>query len=290
VGWLEWFADPPGAAFAPGLRWFRSLLLVHGSVRLWDSYLVEGGHPLHLAMALTITAAAAASLRPRFASAAVFAGLWTVGVEVAVTHGPANHVYAELLLLALFAFLDPDREDEGLLLLCALRWMLALLLFWAGLQKVLYGTYFQAEFLSWMIACRPAFAQALGWLLSGEELARLAAAGGAAIGSGPYRSHNLYLLVASNAVWLAELVLPGMLLLRRTRVLGAVLSAVFVLSIQLVARETMFALLYSQLALLALPGRGYRRIAPVYAVAYAYLVGYLLGLLPADWLLKQGGL
>ena len=98
------------------------------------------------------------------------------------------------------------------------------------------------------------------------------------------------LVLASNSVWLAELVLPAMLLWQRTRVLGAVASALFVFSIQLVARETMFALLYSQLALLVLPGRGYRRIAPVYVVAYAYLVGYLLGILPADWLTKRGGL
>jgi hypothetical protein len=98
------------------------------------------------------------------------------------------------------------------------------------------------------------------------------------------------LLLASNAVWVAELVLPALLLFPRTRVLGAALSALFVLSIQLVARETMFALLYSQLALLALPGRGYRRLAPLYVLAYAWLAGSLVGWLPADWLIKRGGL
>ena len=72
--------------------------------------------------------------------------------------------------------------------------------------------------------------------------------------------------------------------------IGAAAAALFVLSIQLVAREVMFGLLYSQLVLLTLPGRGFRRIAPIYALAYAYLVGYLLGILPADWILKRGGL
>ncbi len=141
-----------------------------------------------------------------------------------------------------------------------------------------------------MIAWRPAFAQALGWILPAEELARLSAAGGVAIGSGPYRADSLWLVLASNAVWITELVLPAMLVVRRTRVIGAVLAALFVLSVQLVARETMFGLLYSQLVLLTLPGRAFRRIAPIYAVAYAYLVGYLLGILPADWILKRGGL
>lgn len=269
---------------------FRSLLLVHGSVRLWDRYLVEGGHPLHLVMALTLSLAAVASASRRFAGAAIFAAVWSVGIEVVVTHGPANHVYAELLLLLLFAFLDPERDDEATLLLCALRWMVTLLLFWAGMQKLAYGTYFQGEFLSWMIAWRPAFADALGWILPAEELARLSAAGGVAIGSGPYRADSVWLVLASNAVWITELVLPVMLVVRRTRVIGAVLAVLFVLSVQLVAREVMFGLLYSQLVLLTLPGRSFRRIAPVYAVAYAYLIGYLLGILPADWILKRGGL
>jgi hypothetical protein len=290
AGWLEWFADPPGTAFASSLMAFRSLLLVHGAVRVWDAARVSGGHPLHLAIAVVLTAAAAGSVSRRFARPAVFAAVWAVLVEVAVTHGPANHVYLELLLLALYALLDPERGDEAVLLACALRWMVVLLLCWAGLQKVLYGTYFRAEFLCWMIAARPAFAQALGFLVSAEELSRLVSAGAQAVGSGPYRSDAWLLLAASNAVWIAELVLPALLLVRRTRVWGAWLGAAFVLSIQLVAREAMFGLLYSQLVLLALPDTGYRRLVPVYALAYAYLAGHLLGLLPADWILKRGAL
>lgn len=291
-GWLEAFADPvgAGAGIDASLRAFRLLLLVHGAVRLWDRYLVEGGHPLHLAMALVLTLAAAASILPRFAGAAVFAALWVVGVEVAVTHGPANHVWAELMLLGLFALLDPSRDDEALWLVCTLRWMVALLLFWAGVQKLLYGGYFRAEFLCWMIADRPAFAIALGWLLPADELARLTSASATAVGSGPYRTSSLPLILASNAVWLAELVLPALLFVRRTRMLGAVAATLFVLSIQLVAREVMFGLLYSQLVLLTLPGDGYRRIAPLYAAAYAYLALGLLGLVPLDWLVKRGGL
>jgi hypothetical protein len=287
--WLEWFADPPGTAFADSLIAFRTLLLVHGAVRVWDAARV-GGHPLHVAIAVVLTAAAAASLRRGLARPAVFAGVWAVLVEVAITHGPANHVYLELLLLAAYALLDPERGDEAVLLACVLRWMVALLLFWAGLQKLLYGTYFRAEFLCWMIAQRPAFADALGFLLPADELARLAAAGAQAVGSGPYRTHAWLLIAASNAVWIAELALPALLLFRRTRVWGAWLAAAFVLSIQLVAREAVFGLLYSQLVLLVLPGRGYRRIAPLYAAAYAYLVLHLLGLAPADWILKRGAL
>jgi hypothetical protein len=243
-----------------------------------------------VAIALVLSLAAAASLSRRYARPAVFAGMWAVLVEVAVTHGPANHVWLELMLLSLYVLLDPERDDESVLLACALRWLVALLLAWAGLQKVLYGTYFHAEFLCWMIAQRPAFAQALGFLLPEGELARLVAAGAQAVGSGPYRSDAWLLVAASNAVWIAELALPALLLVRRTRVAGAWLAAAFVLSIQLVAREAMFGLLYSQLVLLVLPGRGYRRVAPVYALAYAYLAGHLLGLLPADWILKRGAL
>lgn len=290
AGWLELFADPPGSAFAASLRAFRFLLLAHGAVRLWDRFSVESGHLLHLLMALSLTLALAAVTRPRWSRAAVWIALWTVGVEIAITHGPANHVWAEGMLLGLFALLDPDDPQESEWLLCALRWMVALLLFWAGLQKVLYGTYFRGEFLCWMIAQRPAFATALSWVVPADEVARLLEAGGRAVGSGPYRTDSVVLLLGSNAVWIAELVLPAMLLWRRSRVVGAVLAALFVLSIQLVAREVMFGLLYSQLVLLNLPGKGFRRIAPVYAAAYAYLALSLLGWVPADWLVKRGGL
>lgn len=288
--WIAWFADPAGSGLASSLLAFRTLLLVHAAVRVWDRYLVESGHSLHLLMALVLTLSAAASLSRRFDRAALYAAVWTVGVEIATTHGVANHVFLELMLLGLFAFLDPDREEEAELLGAALRWMVVLLLFWAGVQKLLYGTYFRGEFLSWMISVRPAFAQALGLVLPAQEVARLVEAGGLEVGSGPYRTDSLVLVAASNAVWIAELVLPVMLVVRRTRVIGAVLSALFVLSIQLVAREAMFGLLYSGLVLLVLPGRGFRRLAPLYAVAYAYLVGYLLGVLPAGWILKAGGL
>ena len=110
AGWLEWFADPPGSGYAASLLAFRALLLLHATVRVWDSYLVEGEQTLHLAMAMVLTIATAASFSRRFDRPAIFAAAWTVGVQVAVTHGLANHVYAELLLLILYAFLDPNRE------------------------------------------------------------------------------------------------------------------------------------------------------------------------------------
>ena len=123
-----------------------------------------------------------------------------------------------------------------------------------------------------------------------EEVARLVAAGALEVGSGPYRTDGLILILASNGVWIAELVLPVLLLLRRTRLLGAILAALFVLSVQLVAREVMFGLLYSQLVLINLPGAGYRRVAPIYALFYAYLAASLMGWVPSDWLVKRGGL
>ncbi|MGH0030209.1 MAG: hypothetical protein ACQGVC_10490 [Myxococcota bacterium] len=289
TGWLELFRDPPGSAIAASLCAFRLLLLVHGAVRLWDRYLVESGHALHLAMACVLTLAACAAARPRFGRAAVWAGLWTVAIEIAVTHGVANHVWAEGMLLGLFALLDPEQEDEAVWLLCALRWMVALLLLWAGLQKLLYGTYFRAEFLCWMIAQRPAFATALGGFVAADELARLTSLDPTGLGAGPFRTDSVWLILGSNAVWIAELVLPAMLVPQRLRAVGAVLAALFVLSIQLVAREAMFGLLYSQLVLLNLPGNGYRRVAPVYALAYAYMAASLLGWVPNDWIVKRGG-
>lgn len=57
----------------------------------------------------------------------------------------------ELLAVAWLAMMNPDREDDALLG-SVLMWMTATVLFYTGLQKVLYGTYFDARFLGFMVA------------------------------------------------------------------------------------------------------------------------------------------
>lgn len=284
----ERLGGPPGAG-AAGLRAFRTLLLVHATVRVWDRARHEE-LAVYLGGTAVLLAAAAVLSATRWAREAMLLALWGLGVEWIVSPAVPNHVHLELGCVALFAVLDVDDEADRGLLLASLRWVAVVVFFAAGLQKVLYGTYFHGELLCWMIAQRPPFAELFGWLLPAGELARLTALDGASPGSGPYRTGAPVLLLLSNAVWMTELALPPLMLWRRTRVPATLAAALFVLAIQLGARETLFALLFSQLCLLLLPREGYRRLVPVYALAYLYLAAFDLRLVPGWFLVRHGRL
>jgi hypothetical protein len=72
---------------------------------------------------------------------------------------------------------------------------------------------------------------------------------------------RLFVLL-SNAVWIAEFVLPFGLLARATRVAAAAAAAALVVAIQLGAREAGFALLFVNLLLLFFPSRVARALLP----------------------------
>jgi hypothetical protein len=286
---IDWLGESDGSG-AASLRLLRVILLVHAGIRVWDRALLEEQQAFFAAEAVVLMLAAAAATRSRFGLLACPAAFWVLSVEVLITDGVANHVFLEWGAVGLFAFLDPDDDAEGELLLCTLRWMTLIVLFYTGLQKVLLGAYFRGELLAWMIAQRPPFEEFFGWMLPTSELVRLGELDGESIGSGPYRAASWQLLVLSNAVWLSELALPFLMAWRPTRIFAALGAAGFVIGLQLGAREVMFALLFSQLCLLMLPRDGYRYAAPLFGFAYLYLAGVLLGLLPGGFLLKESGL
>jgi len=288
----------PGPANARCLQTLRSLVLLHAAVRTWAwaSSMLAATSGLEaattLAFALTMSAAAAATLIPRFGrwAAAVAAGLLTAEL-VSSFPGTPNHVYLEYLCVLLFASLTEDDEVEGPLLLATLRWMTVVVLFYTGLQKLLGGYFVNGEFLVWAVSARDRFGDVFALLLPGGELERIRALDGLTVGSGPYRTHYLPFLIASNAVWVAELVLPVLLVVRNTRVLAAVASIALILAIQVGAREVMFALLFSQLLLLFVDGGISRRTAVVFVAAYLYVLGFLAGVAPGDFLVRgKGGL
>ena len=72
-----------------------------------------------------------------------------------------NHSYLELWVLFLLVFVGRSSRDEGFVLLATLRWMVAIMVFYTGLQKVLHGTYFDAQFLAFQILLKPQFAEVL---------------------------------------------------------------------------------------------------------------------------------
>lgn len=279
-------ADGDPAAARERVDAFRRFLLVYGAARsaLWVAYATADRALLVPALGVMGVAAAlafvprAAFLAPRLALPVVaFQAAWRFPFT-------ANHLYLELLCLAVLAFAGRDGDDDGepVLALAGLRWLAALVLFHTGLQKILYASYWHGDFLAFMAGSQERFGSAFRFLLPADELARLTSLDRKAAGAGPYRVDSWPFLLASNAVVVAELTLPVLLMLRRTRWLGAAGGLALMLGIQVAALEIGFALLFTNLLLLSLPGRWNRQLLPVFAAVLLWAVGASAGWLPGD--------
>jgi len=176
----------------------------------------------------------------------------------------------------------PDRA----LALQGLRWLAAIVLFHTGLQKLLYGHYFHGDFLAFMVGTQERFARLFQFLLPAAEVARLQAIDPWQTGAGPYRTGVAPFVVASNAVVLAELVIPALLIAPRTRLWGAAGAMALMAGIQLGALELGFAVLFLNLLLLSAPQRWARIGLPILAAMLLYALGAAAGWLtgqPQDW-------
>ncbi len=157
-----------------------------------------------------------------------------------------NHAYLELVLCLCAAFLSPDDEGESLLYLRALRWIVVIVLFYSGLQKLVHGYWVGGEYLAFSLGSET-YRKALGWLVAPGELARLAALQGE-VGDGPYRA-GPGLRLAANVTWIAEIALAPALCWRRTRSLALVAALVLLALIEVAAREVFFGLLFATMLL-----------------------------------------
>jgi len=300
---LAWTADPPGRSPAAHLVAFRTLVLAHWTAQSWawvaDPLPVWAAfpRPAIVASALLFTLLLGLSFwRPSAAPGApgrwaCAAGTLLAGWEVAwLLPWTPNHNGLLLAVLGLCAVLDAEDEEEGPLLLQVLRWMTAIVFFYAGLQKAIHGLYFQGEFLSWMVGQgSERWADVFGWVLPGEEVQRLRSYGRFEPGAGPYRGDSLLFVLASNAVWIGEMAIGLAILVRPLRKWAALAAIALTFTIQLAPREFMFALGYTQLLLLSVPGEWNRRLLWPFLLAYAYLLGAALGWVPGALLVKTGG-
>lgn len=294
---FDWTADPPGVTAERHLRAFRVLLLAHWVVQAWAWWVRPLEPPFAFpeiplvaaALALSALLALAFTRHGRLACGLAFP--ITVALASWVFPGTPNHTLLASLLVGLFAWLDLDDGGDSRLLIQTLRWMTAIVFFWAGAQKALNGLYFRGEFLSWMIAhSQDHWAAVFGWFMPGEEIERLRALPRFQTGVGPYRVTSWPFLLVSNGVWIGEIALAGGMLVPRIRRWAALAAIALVVTIQSAPHEWMFALLYSQLLLLFVPGEWNRRLLPLFLVAYAWLLAALAGLAPgAPWLIKAGG-
>ncbi len=267
---LSLAGDDP--AEAGRLRVFRLYLMLHAPFELlWDSLVWESsrayygiafGAGLLLCLGLSFIANRTVLAVRLFAGFHFAAIVWLFPTV-------SNHFFLVFFCLLLLSILDLDRPREALLGLQACRWLTVVVLFYTGVQKLLYGTYFQAQFLSWTIAHDDRFSAAFGTILPISEAQRLAAL---AESAGPFGSEWWPLVAISNFVYLFELIAPVLLLYRPTRSAAVAATACFLVAIEAGAREFLFGCVFLNMLFLFTRKSRYRVLLPLTFVVYAYLL------------------
>ena len=264
-------------------RAFQCFLLLHVAVRtlLWaergDDW-QAGRWLLAAVLAGCAVAGWRDATRARAAAGLAFAAL-TVKL-VASFPGTSNHFFIEYLCIGLLALCDIGVAGERALLLAAARWLTVIVFFYSGLQKVLHGTYFDAQFLGYSISHKESFQALFAWMMPAAELERLRALHAIGPGIGPYAIRAPLALLVSNGTWLFEMLAPAFLVWRRTRAAAALLTLGFVVAIELGARELMFGALFVNLLLLFLDRPWNRALLPFWGAFFAVLFASRIGLLP----------
>ncbi len=189
-----------------------------------------------------------------------------------------NHAYLEALFCALAAFLRTADPAEARLLVRAVRGMVVCIFFYSGLQKLAYGYWVQGQYLAYSLDTA-GFRPVLRALLAPAEFARLAALRGE-VGDGPYRVMSWPLLAVSNGTWVVEMALAPLLVWPRTRAVAAAVGGVFLVGVELGAREVFFGLTFLNATLCFLPVGLHRRLVPIVALVLAALALSRVGVLP----------
>jgi hypothetical protein len=295
--------DPDPALVREKVGAFRSLILLHAAVQSWHWFHWATGSPSAERAAVQVVGAASLYLSGCFALSfwrrgARFAALLALPILLyqMVWHFPhtANHFYLSLwgvAMLACFGSLSADSDEDNALQLQILQWSVLIVLFYSGFQKLVYGSYFQADFLAYQIGTKEIFADLFRHVLPADELTRLRAIDPTQDGAGPYRTTSLALLSISNAVYLAEIALPLALLYRRSRTMAAWLAIAFVGFLQAGAREILFGLLMLSMLLLFLQeGAFNRRLLWSMIALYLYALMASFGVVPGSSLLNPSSL
>jgi hypothetical protein len=262
---------------------FRGCLLALICVELWDRAMRFRGDPTqlhHVALAGVATFAAIFVWRPGRARRSTGLCALVVFIDFAWQFpGSANHQYLQLVCLVLLLLLRDEVDEEVRLLPVLLRWLVVVGLFYAGMQKLAWGYYFDGELLAFTIPENPRFAAVLGLAMPGAELERLSRIV-IQEGAGPFRVDSLLFQLVSNVAYVAEIALPGLLLWPRTRRLAVIATVAYFGAIESAAREVFFGGLMVALVLLYGPASWLRRSLPVFFVGLAILLVTSFGLLP----------
>lgn len=275
--------DADRSAQAAVVRAFTLFLLAHVTVRtlLWAQRADDWVAGRYLMAAGLAACAWIAWRREAHVRAAAVAACAVLAIKFAASFPTtSNHFFIEFLCVALLAFCDPRVAAERALLLSTLRWMTVIVLFYTGLQKVLYGTYFDAQFLGVALGHKASFAWLLGWIVPPEEMARLQDLHPLGAGSGPFAIRSPLAVLASNGVYVFEILTPAALVWRRTRPWAAGAALLVVAAIEAGARELLFGLLFVNLLLLFFARPVNRAVLPASLAVLLALAASRFGLLP----------
>lgn len=202
-------------------------------------------------LAVTLLCAIGSALPPlRALSLGLAAALQALRVVQAFP-ATANHAYLQLVLLVLAALLAGTSAAESAQLLRSCRAITAAVFFHAGLQKLLYATYFDGRMLAVLISKHERYRVAFEPIIGASEVARLASLNAHLPGQGPYVADSVLLTVIANATWLLELGLAALLL--TPIAIAPWLGAGLIILIELGARETVFGAVMLGLLALFLP-------------------------------------
>jgi len=266
-------------AQSSNLYWFRIFALMHAAGRnvLTILLLPADASQGDRVLAVIICACFLGGLHPKFSRWSTRIVLLCVGLQIAVSLPfTPNHWFLEFICLAFLALLDENDQQEGELLLQALRWFIITFFFYSGLQKVFYGYYFNGQFLGYMMVfdfIEDRFASFLRFFMPASEFERLVAIGpDLNNGDGPFSVDSTLFCIVSNGVYVFEMLAPILLLIPRARSLAAILSIVFIITIEAGARELVFGALMINLLLIFLNGAWIKRLFPLFAIVYAYLI------------------
>lgn len=243
--WFDFMARDSSVAAAK-IRTFRTVLFL----------IVAGEQYLHgeTATAFAVLACLAASfVKPLARAASVLTIVLLARIAFGLFPGTANHLYLELIALGCLALVEPDDPADARLLLATFRWITVIVFFYTGLQKLLYGQYFDARFFAYYSAHYEHF-RVLHGLLSEQDAAMLRRfADDLRIGvadTGPYLVGSRALIALSNLAWTSELGAALLLLLPATRKWGVPFAILVMIGIESVARELLFGILMLDLILL----------------------------------------
>lgn len=256
------------------VRGLQLFLLLHISVRAWLTAIAT---PYDQSWMIPIAIVASGALllglsRNWTRSATGLAALaWTARLFFRWPQS-SNHFYIELGCLLILWLLGARGDDNRKLLLQTVRWLVVIVIFYTGVQKVLYGTYFQGQFLAWEIATKENFGAFFQPFIGAEEFSRLRHIHPERLGAGPFVVNSPVFLAMSNSVYVVEMLAPFLLLFLRTRVFAAFGFLLFMAAIQAGALELFFGLLMVNLLFLFLPRAINYRALPAFAACYVGLI------------------